>query len=241
MPILCSWPPESWCGYRAQQVATQTHPLERGGQLVVAWSATLQCPYRLRQRAADSHPGVERAARVLEHDLVPPTQFGRVVAPELREVAAVEPNRAALVTEQSAHDPDQRRLPRAGLADDAERRARANLERDPAQGPSLVPRTNDGPGVVEVDVVDLDDGHGDQPSWAGFQQRKRWPSRSVTSAGVSAHEAVSCAQRLRKRHPLGKRPTAGTNPSIVCSRRPMKDSTSSSFGMPGLAASSAVV
>ncbi len=79
-----------------------------------------------------------------------------------------------------------------------------HFERDPVQRPSFVTRTEDGPGVVEVDVGDFDDGHEDQSSPAGFQQRNPWPSPLLTSAGVCAHEAVSCAQRLRKRHPLGK-------------------------------------
>ena len=76
-----------------QEVRDADRPVRSGGKFAVAWSASLQC-----RTGSDSERRTvilgSSERRVLEHDLVPPTQFDRVVAPELPEVTVVEPNRA---------------------------------------------------------------------------------------------------------------------------------------------------
>src|SRR5205085_10171197 len=85
---------------------------------------------RLADDAADAVPRVERRERILEDHLHPPTQRAQRVLTEIRDVLAVEDDLAAgrLVETQdrAAHG----RLSAAGLADEAERLAALERQRD---------------------------------------------------------------------------------------------------------------
>src|SRR6202008_2841215 len=73
---------------------------------------------------------VEGAERVLVDDRDPPPALAPVALPECRPGLAAEGDVAVVGVDQGEDDPRRRRLAGAGLADDPERLAGADLERD---------------------------------------------------------------------------------------------------------------
>ena len=111
----------------------------------------------LADEVADGHARVQRADRILEDDLHPAAHVFLSTPCELRIVLAVELRAAGgrlLEAEQRAAE---RRLAAAGLADEAEDLAPADLERDVVDGPDVAddPAEDARPDrVVGLEVLD---------------------------------------------------------------------------------------
>ena len=87
-------------------------------------------PERVADDLADALARVERRVRVLEDHLHLAPERPQLAPRERRDVGAVEADRAARRLVQPHEQPAERRLPAARLADDAERLAAPDLERD---------------------------------------------------------------------------------------------------------------
>src|SRR5581483_7438731 len=110
----------------------QTDPLERLGDAEQQLPFVLDEPVNLQRMAdglRDRHRRVERRVRILEDDLHPPAHEPPVVLAQPGDLAPLEldtPGGRRHETEQGAA---QRRLPTAGLADEPEHLALAQIER----------------------------------------------------------------------------------------------------------------
>ncbi len=136
MPMRCRWPPEKSAGYRLACSGlrpTSVEQLAHPAAPLVGVDA--ERPQRLGDDVADRQPRVERGQRVLEDHLD--------VAPELPAAAAVErgdvacPSTTTVPCSGGSHLEDlhdRRRLAAAGLADQAERLALADVEADAVDG-----------------------------------------------------------------------------------------------------------
>ncbi len=89
---------------------------------------------RLADDVADGHARVERRKRILKDDLHLSAQMAQLRARAIQDVAAVEPHFTARRRQQTQDDAADRRLPRAGLADEAERFARSDCKVDAVDG-----------------------------------------------------------------------------------------------------------
>ena len=103
---------------------------DRAQQLVDARRALLAAvaavdAQRLGDDVADRHPRIERRVRILEDDLHLAPHLAHLAPAETGDVAAVEDDRPAVGSTSLMSVRDERRLAAAGLADEAERLARA--------------------------------------------------------------------------------------------------------------------
>ncbi len=157
----------------------QPHPLQQSNRLRAgprARPAAMQ-PQRFGDLIADAMQRVERRHRLLEH-------HGDAVAAQrlhlgfagAGDVAALEANRAADLRAlgQKTHDGERRnRLAGAGLADDAERLALLQRERDAAHDP-FQPA---GAGQVDAEVFDFEQHQRRARSFGSSASRRPSPSR----------------------------------------------------------------
>jgi hypothetical protein len=90
--------------------------------------------------AADRHPRAERAERILEYDLDPPTHRAQRLAAGVVDPRAVEHDLAGGDRLQREQREAERRLARARLADDAERLAATKPQRRVANGQEVAGR-----------------------------------------------------------------------------------------------------
>ena len=171
---------------------------------------------RLRQRLADGHPRVEARSRGPGRPSAP--AGGRPAAG--RPAAGRCPRRAPGPGPRSARPPDdgpgQRRLARAGLADQAEDLALRQLQLDVVDGDDLVGRRRTGrsargsPGRVTAGsrrstrppAAALDSGASRRRTWPGSERLQTGGSRSAAVDGVRAarreRAAVRDLARLRR-------------------------------------------
>ena len=84
--------------------------------------------------------GAGEEERVLQHHAVAPPQFGQV---HVADVDAVDANRALLHVVEAQQQRDDGGLARAGVADDRDRVARIDGERNIAQHPVVVVHAQD--------------------------------------------------------------------------------------------------
>ena len=105
---------------------------------------------RLGDDVADPHPGVERRARVLEHELHLGAQEAEPPLGQGVDPGALEPHLARGRTVEAGHQPDQGRLARAGFADDPQPLAAFQREVDPGERAHLTSAV----AVGAVQVVD---------------------------------------------------------------------------------------
>jgi hypothetical protein len=85
---------------------------------------------RLLDGGAHGEPRIERLVRILVDDLHPPAERPERAGAECGDVAALEANRVGDRVDQPQHGLRRRRLPAAGLADESDELAGADLERD---------------------------------------------------------------------------------------------------------------
>ena len=147
---------------------------------------------RLRDDVADGHARVERRVRVLEDDLHLAPHLPHVLAAERRQLPPLEADRAAGRLEQAEDAVAGRGLAGAGLADEAERLALADLEADAVHGPDEVDRPVDQQARLDREVLlevgDLEErravrAHETAPagsreparSQVGWAERTQWP------------------------------------------------------------------
>ena len=211
--------------------------------------------------AMDREAPVERGVRVLEHDLQRPHLLAVAVVDLRRDRRALElDDRSFVRRRQPEQQAGQRRLAAARLADEPERLARRQRERDVLDGADLVPV------LVErlAHVAGADDrdprlvvgtigrlGHGDR-------RRVTWELLrllvEVATAGVTVTEldttavprwwqmSSASAQRSVNTQPGSSAPSAGRNPGIVSSwpwslrapARGMQRSSPTVYGWRGL-------
>ena len=142
-PMRCRWPPLNWCGIAAGRLRRHADALEH---LVHDAVAALPCPdpvnrQSLRDQVADLHSRVERADRVLEDDLHVPAHLLHRRRAEAEELDPVERDLARRRLDQAQERAAKGRLAAAGLADEAERLAAANLEVDSVDRLEVAGRT----------------------------------------------------------------------------------------------------
>jgi hypothetical protein len=89
---------------------------------------------RLGNDRTDRHPWVERLERLLKDDLHLGPLGPQLLAVHRPEVLALEGHRAGVDVQQPEHGPAERRLAAPALADDRERLALVDMERDSPQG-----------------------------------------------------------------------------------------------------------
>ena len=84
--------------------------------------------HRFGERGFDRHPRIERAVRILKHDLHLLPQLAQVAAADGPQVDAVVEHLAARRFDQPQNRPAGRRLAAARFADEAQRLARIDVE-----------------------------------------------------------------------------------------------------------------
>ena len=107
----------------------------------------------------DGHPRVQRGERILEHDLQLGAQLAHPLGAGARVVLAAVRQAARRRLDQAQHRPAQRRLAATRLADDAERLALVQAERDTVDGvhdPDLTAQQTVTDREVGDEVVDLE-------------------------------------------------------------------------------------
>ena len=178
---------------------------------------------------------VERRVRVLEDDLERAhVVVGRACRRGRRSTAPSSSQRAALVGRRDAeHDPRERRLARARLADQAERLARPQLGRHAGQRVHVVA------GLLErLRDVDRRAGSARPRATTGGHRRRRTasaaaasapprgsgsgcarpPPRSYAGGGSVRQRSRAIAQRSTNTQPGRSAPGGGRKPGIVSSR-----------------------
>ena len=136
MPTRAFWPPESWCGIAAEQLARQADQL---GQLVHPLGERGAAGQPARAAAADRRwcrNAVKRGFRlsvgILEHHLDPRAlgAWRRTARRHVAEMLAVEEDAPGGRIDQPRDQPHQRRLAAARLADQAHALAAPDGEAD---------------------------------------------------------------------------------------------------------------
>src|SRR5439155_23161680 len=174
---------------------------------------------RLGDDGADAHPGTQRREGILEDGLHRFPVAPETVGVERRERLAVEADLAARRLLQEENELRGRRLTAARLADQPERRARLDHERNvvdrahdlvrPAEQPAAYREVLDQPARLE------ERRHGCS------QHAVRWSVAMAVSCGTSvAHRSRRCGHRGWKAQPVGKADGSGGWPSIAV-RRPL--------------------
>ena len=150
-------------------------------------------------------PWVEGGKRILEDHLHAPPQRTELLVVEVRDVLAVEEHLAAGRLVEAQDRAADRRLAAARLADQAERLAAADLERDAVDGLDVADvAVEDDPALdreVELQVLELDQGavlahdDDDRPrsschssSGTGLKHATACPGSISTSGGTSSRD-----------------------------------------------------
>ena len=118
-------------------------------------------PQSLADAVGDRRPRVEARVRVLEDDLHPPPVALEVGALDPGDVLAVEADRARGGVDEAQQQPPDRRLAAAGLADEPERLAAADVEAHVVDGLDLGDRPLQDPALHREmldEVAHLDEG-----------------------------------------------------------------------------------
>ena len=163
------------------------------GDALIVGPGDVEADERLGDDVGDRHPRVERAERVLEHDLHVAAEPAQLVRTARSDRPPAERDRALRGPVEAEQDAGERRLARAGFADDAEGVAGGDVEADADEGAPLGPRAEQaGPRqpVHAVDVVG-----GEQTS---CRSRRRLDRRSLDRAA-----APSCGPRRAARRCTG--------------------------------------
>ena len=156
----CRCPPESWSGRRRPNDGSRPTSSSSCGTRPAAPRARLaaQEVERLGDDRVDRHHRIERVARILEDHLHAAAVLPRDAAvPADLERAPLEDDRAAGAIGQPEQQAGDRRLPRPRLADQAERLAREDLERDTVDRAQVAPAEAEAPAhpVALREVGDL--------------------------------------------------------------------------------------
>src|SRR5206468_8288749 len=174
---------------------------------------------------ADRHARIERGERILEHKLHVPPHRAQIVAAELADILTVENDLAVGRLDQAQHAASGRRLAAAGFADEAERLAAVDRERDPIDGINAADLTRQQAAVhgeIFLQAADAEQGLGHavppncvSPRW----QAMRWPGAISRSSGsLSVQTLMAWRQRGAKRQPTGGLIRIGTEPPIASRR-----------------------
>ena len=138
IPIRWRWPPENSCGKAIQMLGMQADPVDQraalGLDLILRHAAD---PQRRGQDLGHALARVERRLRILEDHLHLAPDRLQLAASGSGDVLSAEADRARGRVDQPHQRADQRRLAASGLADDAERLALVQCERDVVDGVDL--------------------------------------------------------------------------------------------------------
>src|SRR5881296_1025040 len=190
---------------------------------------------RLTQRLAHRHPRVERAVRILEHDLHAAAQRSQLPRAAGEHVDAVEYDAAGVGLDQSEDRATHRGLPAPRFPDEAQGAAGRDAERDAVHRPHWTPPARERPrpavaGKMLHEPVHLDERRDGRHAWGvrrlgsvRSQHRTAWlpgSPRPASSSGGSSTVQRSHAygQRGWNRQPAGHALAAGTWPGMVCKR-----------------------
>ncbi len=160
---------------------------------------------RLAQRLTDGHARVERAIRILKHDLHAPAQRPQRRGPQAEHFSSVQPERPSGRLREPQQCACDGRLAGARFAHEAERFAGGDGEGHAVDGAHCVARPSQSePGalarVMLDEVRDLDEGRGAsghravrRAGSATSQHRALWPAVPVSSSGGSSVRHLSHA------------------------------------------------
>ena len=165
---------------------------------------------RLRQDGEDGHARIERRARILLNDLHHAAQGAELPLRDRQQLPPSPPDVAARGLEQAEHGASERRFPRTADADDAQRLAFAQRERDPLEDAEGAP--------VDAEILHLQQrsAHGVSTGWKQATSR---PSLSINSGSPFAQSSFARSQRLRNRQPAGRAQGSGAEPATGSSGR----------------------
>src|SRR5215207_4981780 len=170
-----------------------------------------------RDRGTDRHPGIEAAVGILENDLHPATKLAQRRPIEREHVGPLEHRRTRRRLLQPDDRASHRRLAAPALADECQRLAAADLERD------AVDRADRRFGALEEAArrVVLDQlSHLEQRRHRHYrdpsasQHRIRCPGPTGSSSGGCSLFSKACGHRGRNRQPEGQAVGGGTVPPI---------------------------
>ena len=137
------WPPESWRGYArgmSRPKADELEQLRHAGRALLPRELAVVDEQREGDDLLDRLALVQRRVRVLEDDLHLATQPAELPRGNREHVLRIEVDLARRGPVEPEQQPGERRLPRAGLADETERLSAREHERH------VVDRMNDPPG-----------------------------------------------------------------------------------------------
>ena len=160
----------------------------------------------LADDVADRHPRVERADRVLEHDLHPAAEPLELVALLVEDVLAPQRDRARGGRQQLQQRLAQRRLAAARLAHEAQDLAGTDVEGDAIDGAHVahVPAHDAAEDGVVLDQV-LDRRRAARPGRCPRSRRQPPPPASVAGAGGASAPGATTSVTLRPPGPRSGR------------------------------------
>ena len=202
----CRSPPESWSGIAARKRGVEPHVLERlrhpgAAGLAVQPEEELEWP---PDDLVHALPRIERGVRVLEHELDLATDVLRPRLDGGGEDAALERDLSGERPQQPADGACDRRLAAAGFADERERLARSEVERDVAddhQGLARHGPESAAPVVCDREVSDVE-------QRIACSRRERDVARSRDAPGGESLDVVDTAARHFVRLADGKQDLA---------------------------------
>ena len=214
MPIRCRCPPLNWCGLRSAEPGARPDGLEQLLDPVATAGPRRELVHlqHLLERLAHGHRRVERRVRVLEDDLDPLAQLARLARAAPEDALAVVEDVAGRRRLELEHEPPERALPRAALADQPQRlaaldrgatrrrrrRSTSGVRRPPAPENALARR------VVLRDVARLEE--------RGCRLGQARSAHEPEHRGQVRVERRARARATRPR-PRGARVTAGPLPA----------------------------
>ena len=201
----------------ARELGRERDPVEHGERapLPILRRADAGDVERLTHAFQDRHARIERGVGILEDDLKPAAMAPQLIGIEHKRILAVVQHAPARRPHQAHDAARERRLARAGLADDAKRLALRNPESHAVHGAdklmALARRKRD------LELVDGQDiGHDPAPARtsASARRQRTWRSPRATSICGSRQAASTWLQRGPNRQPVGISRGEGTRPGI---------------------------
>src|SRR6266545_4102321 len=210
---------------------------------------------RFADDVPDCHPRIQRGIGILEDDLRLPAHRPQLASRDRRQLPPEEAHRPGGRLQELEDAVSRRRLARAGLADQAERLAGVDVERDVVDGLDVVDRPVDEHALLHREVLlqvpNAEEGlvavtrprcafeevcHLAPTGWpmrsdAGWAERTQCPGRISRSSGgtIAQSSWPAYGQRGAKRQAGGGAIRSGGRPGIEV-RRPCRTSSPSSCG-----------
>src|SRR5581483_5936722 len=174
---------------------------------------------------------IERAVGVLEHRLQRPAEAPPLVAAEARDIASTEEHAAGGRRGEPEQRAPERRLARAGLADDRQDLVPAHVEIDGVKRMQLPAAHASADPEALGDPLGRDQGLAHLPplvaatispaavlaAGAAAQHATSWPDETAVRSGRRTHSSRTSGQRGANRQPGGGAARSGTWPAAAAS------------------------